>query len=523
MPRTKSSANSASNTTKVSQPVGEPNVSVEEMKRVFSSNEEMVKLNFDKAQKALQQYRDPNDNSTIRLEPYDRNTIRKFLQKPASNESNLRKVAGYLFYRSQILYRLVHWYAGMWDLRCRNVEPKYDLVNGLDKNVLKYYNDTVNQLDIYNLQENLYEVFVNCYLYDTCYFLWFRDKTGAIPFIIDPEFCKVMGRYMSGDISYCIDMSKFSNKQGQNLIGWLGSPLKEMYDEYQRTKVKYIQVPDKYAGCFKFNIHNLFLNVPPFAPIFQTLSTLLDTEDLAAVQDRLDVFKMVVMPMKTLKKQMNDWEIDPELQLKYFDQMVKDALPDFISAVPVPGEGLDTIDFSSSSADKQVDRVANAQKNIMSTSGGGAVLNSSAISSTAAFNAWLQEETDFAISSLIGQVDGFTNRMLSYDISNPCKVKHFEISEYTKKTFRDAFLEAGQYSLSYRLALGTLYGMSEKATLAALHFEQETLGLQNLMIYPLQSSYTQTSTTEGTDLVSGGRPEKDAGELSPSGDRSRNQ
>jgi hypothetical protein len=113
--------------------------------------------------------------------------------------------------------------------------------------------------------------------------------------------------------------------------------------------------------------------------------------------------------------------------------------------------------------------------------------------------------------------------MLSYDVSNPCKVKHFEISEYTKEDFRKAFLESQQYSFMSRLALGTLYGMSERATLASIHFEQEVLGLQNLMIYPLQSSYTQSTTTDGTDPVTGGRPEIDDSELTDSGDRSRNQ
>lgn len=527
MPRTKSSANSASKktdktkTTKVSGTVGRPNQTVAAMKEEFAHNEELSKLNFDKATEALKQYKDPNTNSAYSLNAYDRETIRGYLKNPANNEVNLRNVARYLYYRSQILYRLVHWYAGMWDLRCRNVEPTFDLEQGLDSNVLKNYNETLKWLDIYNLQENFYEVFVNCYLFDVCYFLWFKDETGAIPYILDPAECKIVGRYMSGDFAFAIDMSKWKSKARQQLIEFVGEPLTTMYKEYERTGVKWVIVPDEYAGCFKFDPSNIDVIVPPFAPLFQTLSSLLDTEDLAAIQSKLDVFKLIVMPLKTLGKAINDWEIDPELALQYFNQMVSTALPDYISAAPVPGDGLDVIDFSNTSSDSQVDRVANAQKNTFSISGGGAVLNSNMINSTAAFNAWLKEETDFAISSLIGQVDGFANRMLSYDVSNPCKVKHFEISEYTKEDFRAAMLESNQYSYMSRLSLGTLYGMSERATLGAIHFEQETLGLQNLMVYPLQSSYTQ-STTEGTDPVTGGRPQKDDKDLSPTGDASRN-
>ena len=525
MARPKKSATSASKETvaKVSTTVGRPNHTVAAMKEEFAQNEQLSKINFDKATQALRQYKDPNVNTSYTLNSYDRETIRGYLQNPASNETNLRNVAKYLYYRSQILYRLVHWYAGMWDLRCRNVEPTFDLEKGLDSNALKNYNETLKWLDIYNLQENLHEVFVNNYLYNVCYFLWFKDESGAIPYILEADECKIVGRYITGDWSFAIDMSKWRSKARQNLIEYIGEPLTSMYREYQNTGNKYIIVPDEYAGCFLFDQSNINIVIPPFAPLFQELSSLLDTEDLAAVQDKLDVFKLITMRMDTLGKSINDWKIDPELLAQYFEIMVMQALPPYVSAALVPGEALDVVDFSSTASDAQVDRVSNAQKNIMATSGGGAVLNSAMINNTAAFNAWLKSETDFAISSLIGQVDGFANRMLSYDVSNPCKVKHFEISEYTKEDFRKAFLESNQYSFMSRLALGTLYGMSERATLASIHFEQEVLGLQNLMIYPLQSSYTQSTTTDGTDPVTGGRPEIDDSELTDSGDRSRNQ
>ncbi len=524
MARPKKSATSASKETvaKVSTPVGRPNHTVATMKEEFAQNEKLSKINFDKATQALRQYKDPNVNTSYTLNSYDRETIRGYLQNPASNETNLRNVAKYLYYRSQILYRLVHWYAGMWDLRCRNVEPTFDLEKGLDSNALKNYNETLKWLDIYNLQENLHEVFVNNYLYNVCYFLWFKDESGAIPYILEAEECKIVGRYITGDWSYAIDMSKWRSKARQNLIEYIGEPLASMYREYQSSGAKYIVVPDEYAGCFLFDQSNINIIIPPFAPLFQELSSLLDTEDLAAVQDKLDVFKLITMRMDTLGKTINDWKIDPELLAQYFEIMVMQALPPYVSAALVPGEALDVVDFSSTASDAQVDRVANAQKNIMATSGGGAVLNSAMIGSSEAFKTWCKSETEFAMSSLIGQVDGFTNRMLSYDVSNPCQVKHFEVSIYTKDDFRKSLLEACQYSFSYRLALGTLYGMSERNTLALLHFEQETLGLQNLMINPLQSSYTSSGEIE-TDPVTGGRPEKDVGDLSPSGERSRNQ
>ena len=115
--------------------------------------------------------------------------------------------------------------------------------------------------------------------------------------------------------------------------------------------------------------------------------------------------------------------------------------------------------------------------------------------------------------------------MLSYDVSNPCKVDYFEVTVLTKDEFREKLLTANQYSYSYRLSLGTLYGFSEKETLASIYMETELLKLQDKMIFPLQSSFTSTGTTEEgyTPETGQGRPTVPDEKLSPVGDRSRNR
>ena len=76
-----------------------------------------------------------------------------------------------------------------------------------------------------------------------------------------------------------------------------------------------------------------------------------------------------------------------------------------------------------------------------------------------------------------------------------------------------------QYGYNYRLSYGTLLGFSERQTMAALKYETGVLGLQDLMKYPLKSSYTASNDSNGE----AGRPETPDDELSPSGERSRNQ
>ena len=157
---------------------------------------------------------------------------------------------------------------------------------------------------------------------------------------------------------------------------------------------------------------------------------------------------------------------------------------------------------------------------MLSTSGGGAVIGSNHITSNAAFSAWLKSESEFAISTLLPQIEGMTNRMLSYDVSGtPCKVTYFETTVYTKKELAEDLLKMCQHSFSDRLALQTLLGFSEKDTLALEFLESNVLGLPELMNHPLRSTYTQSGIS---GEVGQGRDPVPDDQLSDSGERSRN-
>jgi hypothetical protein len=71
------------------------------------------------------------------------------------------------------------------------------------------------------------------------------------------------------------------------------------------------------------------------------------------------------------------------------------------------------------------------------------------------------------------------------------------------------------------LAYNVFNGFSEKDTLAMLQLQQ-TIDIPNIL-QPLKTSYTSSNEDGYTSEVGQGRPTKDEGDLSPSGDRSRNQ
>lgn len=516
--------------TTVSEKVGKPNMDVAAIKEQYAQEQERQKRNYDNAKDAAVKYlRDIQKAIKNRdIATTDRERVKEYLTGNIGGRGKeLIKASRYLYYRSQIYHKLVHFYADMYCLECRNVTPPYDFVNPMDsKKALKQFGDTLDFLDIMNLKNNFNEVLINLWIEDASFNLFFHDDTGALFYRVEPEECIFDSKYMDGPgLGFAMDMSKWKSPARQKLIEQLGSPLKEMWNEYQKNiNVKYIHVPDKYSAAFKLRFDLWDTIIPPIIAMFMQLANLNDLVDIQADADELSIFKLIYYPLKILDGgKTDDFEVTPDLALDYFNRMVEDALPSNVSAAPIPGDELKVIDFSNDTT-KDIDRVEQSQSQILGSAGGaGALLDAQrAINNTALINAALKNETAYALSSILPQIESFTNRMLKYNVSSPCHVSYFPVSIHTKEDYRKTLLEANQYSFSMRLAYSTLLGFTERETLAALHFEQDVLGLHELMRYPLQSSYTMAGEEEKGE-VGQGAPEKDPETLSPSGDRSRNQ
>ena len=501
------------------------NPSVAEIRKWYTENKANIE-NYAKAKESFRQLRDTTKTSTRSIKQIDKETLKTYFSSIASNEKNMRESARYMYYRSNVLFRLVNWYADMWDLNCRKVVPPYSLTDNNDnESIMKAFSDTVDILDKMDVQGNMTELLINVYREDVVYAITFLDDTGMFFYVLDPDECIIDTRYSTSDFGFAMDMSKWKSAQRQTIIEYLGSPLKEMYSEYEKTNVKYIHCPDEYAICLKFRTDMWDTVVPPFISLFLQLASLEDLVDIQSEADALSIYKLIYMPMKVLSgsKSSDNFEVTPDLAITYFNRMIDDgAVPDGVAGAVIPGEELKTIDFSKT-VDSDTSSVELATNQILQTAGGGAVINSNNITSTAAFNAWLKSETEFATSTLLPQITGWTNRMIASKVSNPAKVGYLPVSVYTREDYAGSLLTSCQYSFANRLAYNTCLGISEKETLAMLYFENEVLKLPESMKFPLSSSFTQSGAEDGyTSEIGQGAPTKKDSEISESGDRMRN-
>lgn len=201
-------------------------------RKQFMEKYEQQKRKPAKSNQAFKQVRDVT--KTVRqttISSYNKQNVITYLQNIDSYESELRGLSRYLFYRSQVYFRLIMYNATMFDLNSRYVVPAYDPTADNDKDsILKSYFETLQVLDKMDLQNSLLPMRINNFIEDVFYGCCWLDDTGIFILKIPPEYCKISGKYFTGDFSFSVDMSNY--KKIEDILEFLGEPLLSMYKAY---------------------------------------------------------------------------------------------------------------------------------------------------------------------------------------------------------------------------------------------------------------------------------------------------
>ena len=484
-------------------------------KHTAAEMKEWYEKNVSNTQNAFKQIRDVTKSiRQTTLNSYSKDNVVSYLQNISSNENNLRNLSRYLFYRSQVYFRLIMYNATMFDLNARAVIPRYNLTKDNNtKSMLKSYYETLLWLERMNLQHEFLSVLINNFIEDAFFGCCWIDETGTFVLQLPPENCKINGKYYSGDYSFSVDMSYY--KKYEYLLDYLGEPLSSMYKAYNGdNSKKWQQMPDEYALCTKYRVESWETICPPYSGLLIDLIGLLNLADIQAVADEQQIYKLVVAEIPRLKDTgiPDDWAVDLQTALDYYRRL-EQSLPDYAGGVitPIP---LDILSFSDDQA-SDTTKIQKATKEVLNTSGGAQILNSSTISGAEAFRSATKADTELAISSLLGQIQGWVNRRLSYLVSDPAKVKFFEVSAYTKDAFKESLQKDLNYGFVSALAINSLNGFSELDTLALNFLENDILEL-NKRFTPLRTASTQSGKTGEN-----GAPEKSDTQISDEGSKTK--
>ena len=333
---------------------------------------------------------------------------------------------------------------------------------------------------------------------------------------MDPDYCMIRGITDYGNYVYALDVTWFRSRQ--DILEFWGEPFTTMYKNYQDGGSKWQEVPLEHDMCFKFR-DDYELIIPPWSGAFLTITELENLADIQAAADESSILKLIYMKLKPISGSdvPDDFEVDPNTAIEYYYKMLDPVLSDYVASAVIPGsDDLGVIDFSASDNTSDTNKLLKAQTSGMNLMGGAEVLAGANITSAEAFKASMIAHTRFALSSIVPQLEAWVQMVMDLNLNNASKVHFFIVSPWTRKDFQEQLLTAAQNGLPDALAYNNLNGFSEKDTMGMLQL-QEALGIP-VLFKPLQTSYT-TSNSGNSEA---GRPESDTGDLSPSGDRSRN-
>lgn len=332
---------------------------------------------------------------------------------------------------------------------------------------------------------------------------------------IPPEYCRISGKYFTGDYSFSVDMSKY--KKFEDVLEYLGDPLLSMYKEYGgNSQKKWQPMPDEYAICTKSRVETWETIVPIFSGLFIDLIGLLNLGDVQAVADDQQIYKLITATIPTISSadEPDQWAVNIDFAVDYYNKLV-DSLPPYIGSIitPLP---LNTISFSDDQA-SDTTKVQKATKELFNTSGGAQTLNSATLTNSEGVRSANKVDSAFAISALLGQIQGWVNRMLSYQVKNHAKVKFFNVSIHTRDAFKESMQKDLQYGFPNIVAINSLNGVGELDTLAMNFLENDILNLAD-RFKPLTSANTVSNTSDD-----GGRPEVSDSKISDEGAKTKDR
>ena len=247
---------------------------ISEMKEFYEKNKKRLEK-FDKSMDALKRLRNENKNTKLRtINNYSKESVKTYIKNVSSNEANLRNLSRYLFYRSEIYYRLCKYYANQIDTSIHTVIPNYSLVEDNDKDsILQSYETTLDVLDDMHIQYEVFKSAVVNMREDVFYACsYYTEGEGMFWLPLDADYCKINGVFTDGSYSFAMDMSYF--RKNADLLEYYGEPFTSLYKAYESSGDKYQQMPEEYAVCTKFRSEDWETVVPPFTPIIKQFKKL---------------------------------------------------------------------------------------------------------------------------------------------------------------------------------------------------------------------------------------------------------
>ena len=462
-------------------------------------------------------YRDLNNyRNTPTFSLYKKDDIRKYLENPYRYEKQLRRAVTYIYGASSHFRRLIQYFVGLTDIAYL-VEPyKIDPSKANVKTVNNNYRKVLNMISSMSLKTQLPKVLTVCFREDVCYLTTWITADNITFQMLPSDYCAIST--IEGNVpNVSFDFSYFDTRQ--DLLANYPEEFRRKYQRYKADKlIRWIELDAPTSFAIKCNTDILEYAIPPFAGLLREIYEIEDYTQLKLSKEALQNYAMIAMKIPLTDS--GEWGIDLD-KARSFWQNLDGVLPEEIGSVLTPMD-LEKISFERSHTG-DVDTVADAENHLFTAAGVSSLLFNNERAGGAAL--LLSIKADQAMTyGIMKSIQDAINRLIwSQNYGKNWMINFLDVSWATRKEVGDAYLKAATYGLPTISAYAASQGIGQAELDGMSFLETKVLKLPELL-KPLQNSaqMSGSSSTESEGATDeGGAPQKDIGELTDSGEQSR--
>lgn len=486
--------------------------------------ERAQKISFAKIQELLQ--RNVSKTVSKTYTQYTRDSLDQYIQSPLNNIDNIREISRFLT-RVSMLYKQMISYFSTMPLYTYNITPLADYTKDFDVDKqLKNYEKVLKVFHHFNMAKELQNVIANT-IRDGMYVGWMQgdDENGIFLMPLDIQYCRIYGKTQEGEWIVYFDAAYFDKSNNSDFItgvnndgvGVWDQVFIDGYNQYDSggRDYEYFRLPPENTLCLiACTDDEFYVPLPYFLPLFKSLLNLLDTENLVAAKEELQNYKLILNKIPLLNKgDVDDFAISLEL-VNYFDEIVRQILPDLVGYATTPYDQTEIVDFEKSTSASDTDNLNKAMNNLFANAGINKLIVSSGDSSNANGIKYSNANDLGKISVYIRRIESWLNFWIKNHITDGVHLQIFDQTQYNRDEFINRLKDASAFGIGkmdYMCALGD----DPYVAYNKLRFDALVLNVNQFAI-PFSTSYTQSSS--GTT----GRPTLPDDQLSDEGQATRN-
>lgn len=456
--------------------------------------------------------RDLNKNpATPTFYKYSKEKIADFIKNPAKNQKQLRDAVIYMYGASSHFRRLVQYFVSLSDLSYVVAPYRIDTATANKKSIQRNYRRVLNLLAAMDIKNQFEKILTVCVREDIFYGTIRETSDSVIIQQLPSDYCNI-AVIEDNVLNVSFDFSYFNSRKGYLALYPEEFQLRYKQYEKNRTGMRWQELDSPYSFAIKCNKDILSYAMPPFAGILREIYDIEDYKGLRREATELENYALLVMTLGV--NDDGEWQMDLD-KAKDFWRNLDGVLPEQIGSVLTPMP-INKISFERTHTG-EVNTIADAEQNLYTSAGVSSLIFNDAKASANAL--LLSIKADQALTfSIVKSIECMLNRFIHHHgYGKYFKATFLDCSVFNRGEIGDAYLKAAQYGLPTLSYYAASQGISQDELDCLNFLEDSVLNLKE-RFKPLMSSATMSSADVDDE---GGRPQSGIGELTDSGEQTR--